>query len=121
MTPKGKNEIEASGDYLGIINKSMILLEGESAKSFGENTEKVKELCEIFLKIERSGLFEVKINPRKRRKKKKKENKESARKSKKNIVIDNEEAKVYESAKTKFYHEDTFFAIGAKGLVNLLN
>lgn len=115
---KWKNGMEASGDNQGTVNKILLSLEEEETlKIFGENVPKLKELCEMFLKIESSRLI---CGKPKEEKPEKSGKKEGAGKNNKSISISLEEMKVYEpaikSAKTKFDHEDTFFAKGTKGM-----
>lgn len=117
---KWKNGTEASGDNMGTINRIIMAMEDDKENTiFGENTDKAKDLFERMLAVEKSKLI-CGEPPKPKEEKKKGGKKEGGGKGKQAIEMTPEEFKQYEdaikSAKTKFDHEDTFFAKNMKGV-----
>lgn len=114
---KWKNGMEANSVNAGQLDALVLEIEADKDKEmFGENTEKALEMLNIMLDVQKSRLIMGKVpEPVKKGPKVKapKEKKAGLRE------LSAEESAEYDaaikSAKSKFDHEDTYFAKGMKG------
>jgi len=115
---KWKNGMEANSVNAGQLDALMQEIEADKDQAmFGENTEKVMELINIMLDVDKSRL----IMGEKPKPKEPKVKAAKATKQKETLrELSAEESAEYDnaikSAKSKFDHEETYFSKGMKGV-----